>query len=208
MKYKIVIGLLLSAVCYSGAATVNIGGVISGATGLVASVEGTPLSGGGYYIGVGSFDTVPVIPAGTKDISSFVTTMNLFASNLSPTAVGNTQGTIVGAFAGIGGANPSKFNNKQIYVVVGNAATALASTHWAIMTTTTNILFPADVTTSSTATISFGSIANSVMVPNAGTEIDNTSPVKDRIALVGVPEPSAALLGALGALGLLRRRRI
>jgi hypothetical protein len=32
--------------------------------------------------------------------------------------------------------------------------------------------------------------------------------VGDSIVLAGVPEPSAALLGAIGALGLLRRRRI
>ena len=207
MKYKLALGIFLSAFSYAGAATVNIGGVISAATGLVANVQGTALSTGGYYIGVGSFDTVPVIAPGTTNIKPFVDTMNLFATNLSPTTVGNTQGTITGAFAGIGGADPSKFNNRQIYIVVGNAATAVDSTFWAIMTTTTNILFPADVTTSATATISFGSIANSVMVPNAGTEIDNISPVKDGIGLVGVPEPSAVLLGALGALGLLRRRR-
>jgi len=208
MKYKVVLGLFLSAFTYANAATVNIGGVISAATGLVATkVDGTRLTSGGYYIGVGSFTAVPVIPEGTKDISQYVNTLNLFATNLSPTTTGNTQGTITGSFAATGGGNASLFNGKQIYVVVGNGATAALSNEWAILTSTLNVLFPADVTTSSTASISFGSIANSVMVPNAGTEIDNISPVKDGIQLVGIPEPSAALLGAIGALGLLRRRR-
>ena len=221
MKHKFILALLLAASSYASAATINVGGVISAATGIVAtSPTYGALSNGGYYIGVGSFDTVPVIAPGTTDISSFVNSMNVFATATSPTLAGNTKGTIVGSFVSLGGANPSAFNLKQIYFTVGNAATKLLSTQWAIFTTATNIAFPADVTASTAVTVSLGSIANSVMVANAGTEIDNVSPVKDGIMFGALattpyppvpeptaPEPSAALLGALGALSLLRRRR-
>jgi len=221
MKRKFVLALLLATSSYASAATINVGGVISAATGIVAtSPNGGALTNGGYYIAVGSFATVPVIGPGDTDISSFVDSMNVFATVTSPTLVGNTKGTITGSFISTGGGNASAFNLKQIYFTVGNAATKHASTEWAIFTTATNIAFPADVTAPTAVTVSLGSIANSVMVANAGTEIDNVSPVKDGImfgtlSTIGyqpvpepsAPEPSAALLGALGALGLLRRRR-
>ena len=206
MKVKLVLGLILSAMSFASAATVNVGGVFSATSGLVGvSANGTVLSGGGYYIAVGSFTTVPTLSSDYSNLYAAVDSLNIFASLTSPTATGNTQGTITGAFAGTGGGNASLFNGKQIYFVIGNASTRLASTDFAIFTSATNILFPADVTGSGTAAVTLSSVTNSVVLPNGGSEIDTT---RDQIRMVTpVPEPSAALLGAFGALGLLRRRR-
>jgi hypothetical protein len=51
-------------------------------------------------------------------------------------------------------------------------------------------------------TVYFGSALNSGLTPGSGSGYDI-----DNVSLVAVPEPSAALLGGLGLLALLRRRR-
>ena len=106
---------------------------------------------------------------------------------------------------------------KQIYILMGNSSTLLSSTAAALYTSGT--LFPlqdgAGNAVSSTiavrpdAGVVFGGarVASGVAAPftNANGKLS--------VALVGtndlgsIPEPSAALLGAIGALGLLRRRR-
>lgn len=208
MKSKLILGLLLASFSVAGAATINVGGVFSATSGLVGvSASGSVLSAGGYYIAVGSFASVPTISSDYANLEAAVDSMNIFASLTSPTATGNTQGTITGAFAGTGGGNASLYNGKQIYFVIGNGATRAASTDFAIFTSATNILFPADVTGSGTAAVSLSSITNSVVLANGGSE-DAAGTARDQIRMVSaVPEPSAALLGAVGALGLLRRRR-
>jgi MYXO-CTERM domain-containing protein len=46
-------------------------------------------------------------------------------------------------------------------------------------------------------------------VQTSGTDLESVSFANaNTLRFTAVPEPSAALLGALGALGLLRRRRI
>lgn len=199
---------LLVALGVAEAATVNVGGVFSGTSGLgVRTSTGTVLSSGGFYIAIGSFDVVPTVLPDATNLYTAVDSMNIFAVLTSPTAAGNTQGTITGSFVGTGGGSASLFNGKQIYFVVGNGSTRANSTEFAILTTAANVLFPADVTTSSTASVTFSSITNSVVLSNAGLE-DANGTARDLIVLAApVPEPSVALLGALGVLGLVRRRR-
>ena len=209
MKYKVVILSLLSAFSCANAATITLGGVFSGTSGLTAkTASGDVLSAGGYYIAVGSYTIVPTIEADFSNLNASVDLMNLFATGTSPTAAGNTQGTITGSFVGNGGADATIFNGKQIYIVIGNGATRAGSTDFAIFTSAANTLFPADVTQgSAAASVTLSSITNSVVLPNAGSE-DAAGTARDQIVMVSqIPEPSAALLGALGALGLLRRRR-
>ena len=89
-----------------------------------------------------------------------------------------------------------------MYFIVGNAATKAASTYWGIYSMTTPAFFPANVTAAGSTPVSIATGAAITPLANAGTVTLNS------FALVPlVPEPSAALLGALGALGLLRRRR-
>jgi len=209
MKYKLIIGLSLAMLASSNAATVAVGGVISGSTGIVGVTKsGTALTSGGYYIACGSFSSAPAILADFSNLNATVDSMNIFATLTSPTAVGNTLATITGSFVSTGGGNASLYNGKSIYFVIGNGSSRANSTDFAVFTTATDIKFAADVTQTTSTSVSFGSINNTVMVANGGTEIDNISPAKDQIQMVSaVPEASTALLGAIGALGLLRRRR-
>lgn len=208
MKAKLVLGILLISISGAGAATVSVGGVFSGTSGLVGvQADGTVLSAGGYYFAAGSFTTLPNISPDFSNLNEAVDSMNIFAVTTSPTAVGNTQGTITGSFVSTGGANPSLFNGRQIYFVIGNGIDRASSTDFAIFTTATNLLFVSDVTTTGSTTVTLSSITNSVVLPNAGSE-NAAGTARDQIVMVSqIPEPSAALLGALGALGLLRRRR-
>ncbi len=208
MKSKLFLGLLLASFSAASAATINVGGVFSATSGLVGvSASGSVLSDGGYYIGVGSFTSVPTISSDYSNLGAAVASMNVFASLTSPTATGNTKGTITGAFAATGGGNASLFNGKQIYFVIGNGSTVANSTDFAIFTTANNTSFPADVTGSGTAAVTFSSITNSVVLSNGGSE-DAAGSARDQIKMVSaIPEASTALLGAIGALGLLRRRR-
>lgn len=204
---KLLLGLLV-ACGVSQAATINVGGVFSLTSGLgVKTSTGTVLSNGGYVIAVGSFNTVPTVLPDASNLAAAVASMNVFQTLTSPTAAGNTQGAIVGGFTAIGGGEAALFNGKQIYVVVGNGGTLGTSTEFAILTTATNVIFPADVTGSTAVTVTLSSIANSVVLPNAGSE-DANGTARDLIVLAApVPEPSIALLGALGVFGLIRRRR-
>jgi hypothetical protein len=186
------------------AATIAVGQGFGTNVGVVAkSYSGSVLSGGGYYLAVGSFDVAPAISSDFASVLAAVAQFNVFAELTSPTAVGATQGSIVGSFTGTGGISPVSFNTKNIYMLIGNGATKAGSSEWGIINTGVN--FPANVTLAGSTPVTISSINSFTTL--AGTEIDITGG-KDQIQLVGVPEPSAALLGALGALGLLRRRRI
>lgn len=58
------------------------------------------------------------------------------------------------------------------------------------------------------ATLSAAQLGSTGFFTGTGTAGDGTADVRSaNFTIIGVPEPSAALLGALGALGLLRRRR-
>ena len=88
------------------------------------------------------------------------------------------------------------------YTSLGGAATAQGDKYGAWTksgaSVTTGTILPADPGSYTTATGPAGLFG-----------ADNTASSKTAsLTLYGVPEPSAALLGALGALGLLRRRRI
>lgn len=154
----------------------------------------------------------------------FFTTDNL--STLSPT-------NLVAAFTSFGavgtfGAGPSGqrgtfslspaavnitgsiFSGKNMYFFAGNGSTFANSTEFLVLKSSTqwanaNDDIPTATTigfTPGNTTLLFGtSVAN---VPTTNT--DSTTNAGWKMA-AAVPEPSAALLGALGALGLLRRRR-
>lgn len=210
MKLVLTFGsVLLLALANSNAATIAVGQGFGTNVGIVAKQQfangGAVLSGGGYYLSVGTFATEPTI-TDFATLLAAVSSFSSFAELTSPTAAGATQGSIVGSFTSTGGADPAVFNTKSIYMLVGNGATRAASTEWAIINT--GVAFPANVTLSGSTPVTLSSINSFTTLANAGTEIDIASGTgKDQLQLVGVPEPSAALLGAIGVLGLLRRRR-
>ncbi len=115
-------------------------------------------------------------------------------SNFQVFASGQVTGRVQGDYTGI---NPA-FNNDDIYVFVGDGTTLANSANIAIFRTTSN--FVANVADAGGSLINVADTAF-IEAGIAGSAAGNT------ITLVPVPEPSAVLLGGLGVLGLLRRRR-
>jgi hypothetical protein len=103
----------------------------------------------------------------------------------------------------------TQFAGKNQYLFAGNGTTFANSTE--LLVVKSNFLFNAsddNVATPivqtvrpSVSTVLFGSVVSNVQTAN--TDASAT----EGWQMAAVPEPSAALLGALGALGLLRRRR-
>jgi MYXO-CTERM domain-containing protein len=167
---------------------------------------GTSAGPGVLAIGIFSTDSLATL-TGTQLVSSF------------------TQFGAAGAFAGASTTGQrsifslptsdtvtgTTFSNKNIYLFAGNGATLATSTQFLVLKTTTLFTDAQDalptaltvtVRPDATSTALFGTTNANVWTTNS-----------DAITTAGwtmaapVPEPSAALLGALGALGLLRRRR-
>jgi len=205
MKSKsilLIAGSLALMSVVSNAATISLSRG-TGNPGIIASANAIPLSTGGYYIGVGSYASVPVVTTDPATLLTAVNSLNVFASVVAPTS-GTTIGTMTGSFTSLGGATPSDFNLQQMYFIVGNAATKAASTYWGIYSMTTPAFFPANVTAAGSTPVAIATGAAITPLANAGTVTSNSFAL---VNTVPIPEPSAALLGALGALGLLRRRR-
>jgi hypothetical protein len=108
------------------------------------------------------------------------------------------------------GQSGEAFANKNMYVFVGNGTTFGASTEFLVLKT--NFTFnPAEsgptaftktLSTSTVTDVLFGTTTTNVFTTNS-----DASQTPGWRTAAPVPEPSAALLGAIGALGLLRRRR-
>lgn len=104
----------------------------------------------------------------------------------------------------------SSFSGKNIYLLVGNGATFGASSQLLVLKNSStftdaqdSVPTPQNITFSTaTSTLLFGRNLADVKTTGADATVTpgwGTATV--------IPEPSAALLGAVGALGLLRRRR-
>lgn len=179
----------------------------SGNPGVIAAVDGSALGTGGYYWATGTFTNalgVTEVPTITNDPASLlaaVSSFDVFASTVASTS-GATIGTITGSATGLGGPDPTVFNSRTMYILVGNGATQAASSHFGIFAFTANQSFPANVAAAGTTLVSIPNGAAITPLANAGTVTGNNLGLA-----FAVPEPSAALLGTLGVLGLLRRRR-
>ena len=180
-------GTLLCGSVHAATVTISPG---FGTNGLLVTTAGVAASA--QYVAVGSWN------AATSTFTQFSTTIS-------------DTGTVNGAFAGT---TPAAVNGTIIHLYVSNidpgaidANDLSAGGSWVIFRTSGNTLFPSDVSSVlATATATFSNFTTAVNVAQStnyeevgARTINFTAPI---------PEPSAALLGALGALGLLRRRRI
>ena len=100
---------------------------------------------------------------------------------------------------------PASLNSQVIHLWVGMGAAgsdADFTTPWVILRHNTSTAFPPDVALSGSTTLNASNGANMVVVASSdpGNVIDGNF-------LTIVPEPSAALLGLIGLLGFIRRRR-
>jgi hypothetical protein len=202
---------LLTMMASTQAATVVISNGLAGTSVQGITLEiGTDhtqlLNSADYYVGVGRFVAGQFTPW---------TTMAL------DTATGSPAREISGSFTTTA-PSASAFDGLQIHVFVGvlSSAGSLTSaftpsgTQWAVFSPTASILFPV-ASTSSSQSVALSVPANLSVVAtgapgNAFNGVANTtsgSYTNYYSFAVPVPETSTSLLGAIGALALLRRRR-
>lgn len=112
----------------------------------------------------------------------------------------NTSATVTG----------SQFSGKNIYVLAGNGSSFATSSELLVLRSTTLFTDGQDaIPTAQTVTLTpaSASLLFGVNIADVRTTTADGSVTPGWGTAVAIPEPSAALLGAVGALGLLRRRR-
>lgn len=209
MNFKKILTIVSSVALMSTAqaSTISVTKPFTAGAGVMAvTAEGVFLTGGGYYIGIGTFASLPVI----TDFASLFVAVNtdflVFGSTTSATA-GATQGFLT---ASITNTSAAAFNAKEVYLVIGNAATLALSTQFAILRHTPQVNFAADASAAGSTTWAATDTNSFAAVTNAGTEInDLTAANRDGIQLVGapIPEPSQLVLLVLGLALASRRKR-
>ena len=201
------IGSVKGAVIFTIA---NFTGTTNGPNGLpIVDASGNVVAAGGAFASIGWFDPGTVF-AGAS-VSSLLSAFH--AVDTSPVGINATR---PGLFNGQdyndpGNVYPENFQGKQGYIVVGNNATLANSTALAVFSLSS--LFPAPAAdqtasytiqlTSSTSSLVYGTVRQ--MTPGSQPNPLTTTPFTQGVQMI--PEPSMALLGLLGAVGFLRRRR-
>ncbi len=168
----------------------------------IVDSAGVPAALNTIWASAGIFSTVPVWA--TASVSSILSAF---------TAIDSTplvNSTFTGLFTGndlANGSYPANFSGASSYVLVGNSSTLANSTKLAVYRT--GATFTAvDGAGNSNVALSATTPANWVFGTTRSVTTQSTlnnSAFTTGVTLV--PEPSTALLGAIGALGLLRRRR-
>ena len=174
---------------------------------LVTNSSGTVYSGGSWGVGVFAPGTDFSGEPSTL-LSAFNQAGNTAAFSAFPGVFGAAGGAVVTANLPTTVTGP--FVGNPMFVIVGNAPTLAGSTDFIV--TNSGVNFTQEVEgvggnisalfKNGTVLRGIGTTVNGGSGPTAG---QNGQP---GITFGVIPEPSAALLGALGALGLLRRRRI
>lgn len=166
---------------------------------LVGDSNSTLLTSG--VVVVGAYASEPASVAEVLNTFTAFGSIGFFGAGAPGFFTGGVSGPLVNADAFVG-------NN--VYVVIGNGVDLNSSTEFAVWKAETNPagnVFTADnpiggpsevVVLTGTGSLLVGSVVN-FDVPNFGNQ--------PGIGLAAIPEPSAILLGALGMVGLLRRRR-
>lgn len=177
--------IALASAGLSNAATVTISSGLS-SQGVTVSRNGVPLPT--FNVSIGSWDG---------------TTFTVFGSTFSDSDKINGAVTATDTF----------FNTKRIDVLLSTGTTiANSGTEWVIFSRNTVTNFPADASQAGNTTWTFSS-SSVVSIqangePTGGLDTQgNKFTTANNFDFYVVPEPSVALLGALGVLGLLRRRR-
>lgn len=171
-----------------------------GADVLAATLQGAPV-GNGYTMYLGRYTGGAL--ASTATYSQIITAGFIALPGGSATYSSGPAAGYIG-IPDTAYAAGSGFENQPLYVLITNGSDANA-----LITGLGNMLpdnaipnalaVAIDASNAPTLTYAVGSYSSAVNTANGGAVILNGPPA--------VPEPSAALLGAVGALGLLRRRR-
>jgi len=193
---------------------------IASSGGLKTDPTGTAVTGTftGFYsttdpgvYGFGYFGVTDAAITGATTLSSIYSNFNQFGTTDTFNS-GGAPTSARGLFAHSQSATVtgSGFSAKNIYLLVGNGSTFNNSTELLVLKNQSTFTDAQDATptaqnisfTTSTATLVFG-----VNIANVKTTGSDSSSTPGWGTAVPVPEVSTALLGAIGALGLLRRRR-
>ena len=179
----------------------------------ITNFTGSPASGNGLAIvnangsgvntsfAVGSFlTTVPDFAS--ADAASIFSLFTQNGSSATFTAPGIINKTIGDAATSTDGSD--QFTGNPYYILIGNAATLAASTEFIIFQGPAWAQEIEGVGGATNTTLSAGNLVRGELTTN----VSLSSPFNNFTnGVTFVPEPSAALLGLLGAVGLIRRRR-
>jgi hypothetical protein len=180
MKKLITLAAAVASLGAAKAATITVSPGFNAAADIEVTLNGA-VTPSGFTVAIGSWDGATFTQFG-------------------PTITGDT-GSVNGVFAATA---PAEVNSDVIFVYVGiGNSVSTSGGQFALFRTATNTAFPSDVSSvSATQTVNFhnGTPGNVVFVTGSNAQFTGN-------VVNFVPEPSAALLGALGVVGLLRRRR-
>ena len=194
-KLTLVAAAVLSMASAANAATIALNkGLSPGFT--VQNSSGTAIQS---FVFVGTF-AGGANPSG--DVTQIASNFNIFGTAVSIAA----GATISGAVDYSGLVEDELFETLKIFIVVANSANLATATQIGVFGNTPVTSFPADVTAAGSSNFNVNTFGNVEAIGGFGNKVDNASGA-DVLTLVPVPEPSAALLGALGVVALLRRRR-
>jgi len=183
----------------------------SGTTAGSAFATGGGTSGGPGVVAFGIFSTEDF--SSFTSANDFVAAFTVYGPTNTFAAAGTTGNRSVFSLAGTNiPITSTSFAGKNQYLFAGNGTTFANSTEFLVVKST--FLFNASddsvatpiiqTVRPSNSSVLFGSVVTNVQTANTDT---STTEGWQMSAITPVPEPSAALLGAVGALGLLRRRR-
>lgn len=170
-------------------------------------------SNGTRYAADFSTASLPFLNAAIfEPTTGFFTTANVGATLGTSTfgvRRGNASASNTTPFGGSGGITGASTTSGYLGLVAGTTYTASLSilrnsSISATVSTTINGFTQGATTTATAGTMSFDTVA--ILSGSALTASSNTFTI-DNVNVTVIPEPSAALLGGLGALALLRRRR-
>ena len=195
---------------YTGATTVTTGTLLVNGTHNGGTTNGYAVGAAGTLGGTGVITTATVttvagsklLPGGTGNASKLEFTLANAASAMNISASSNGTGAYIFDLA-----DPSASDN--ILLTLGTLSIGAMTNGDFVFhelggfTTGTYVLFDAP----SAITGSVNSASNSIMFSGGRTGTLSLDGMNNNVLLTVIPEPSTALLGAFGALVLLRRRR-
>jgi hypothetical protein len=176
---------------------------------LLQNADDTLNSGG--FVAMGYFPSGYVIS--TIDMDLNISNFTTVASVLSGSSSVSLGGAFPGYYEGdvVDTANivpPSLLIGRPLYVFAGNLGTLAGSNEWAIKEVAVIASDDPNEQTYVGNPLGGAAPAFGLFGSFTGDASGFGSSTYQTLQLQPIPEPSAALLGALGALGLLRRRRI